>query len=205
MTGHFITFEGVEGAGKTTQCRLLIADLQAAGVDAILVREPGGTPLGEAIRDILLQSEGSVTAEAELLLFLAARADHTARVIRPALERGVWVVCDRYADSTVAYQGYGRGLHLDTVRRMNAFATGGLLPDVTFVLDVPAALGLSRQKERNRMEREEIAFHERVRNGYLQEASEDPKRFCVLPGEEEPLRVQERVRQELVRRGWLAA
>jgi dTMP kinase len=183
---QFITFEGPEGCGKSTQARRLAASLEARGWPALLTREPGGAPIAEQIRAIVLAPEnGAMTPRAELLLYLAARAQHTDEVIRPALRAGVTVLCDRYSDSTIAYQGYGRGLPLVDVERMDAFATGGLRPDLTVLLDVPVAVGLARKHgaEWNRLEGLAVAFHERVRAGYHALVERAPGRFLVLDGE----------------------
>jgi dTMP kinase len=168
---RFIVLEGVEGAGKSTQVRLLCAWLEAAGVPHVSAREPGGTALGEGLRALLLdRGDLDVTAESELLMMLAARAAFVHEIVRPALAEGRTVVADRFAFSTFAYQGYGRGLDLDGIRRMNAFATGGLAPDLTVVLDLPVGDGAARQsregRARDRIEREGPAFLERVRRGY---------------------------------------
>lgn len=179
--GLFVTFEGGEGSGKTTQCELLALRLKAAGWQVLQLREPGGTPLGEAIRPLLLHRERPISAEAELLLFLAARAALVRDVIAPALQQGAAVLCDRFADSTLAYQGYGRGLGLDLVRRLNEFATGGLVPDLTVLLDLPVAEGRRRTRgDDDAFQREEDAFHERVRQGYLALAKAEPSRWLVL-------------------------
>jgi thymidylate kinase (EC 2.7.4.9) len=162
----FITFEGGDGAGKTTQMRLLAEAVRRGGVEPVVVREPGGTRTGESVREILLgPAHDELTAVAELFLFAASRAQLTAEVIVPALESGRVVLCDRYADSTTAYQGYGRGLDLDLVRRVNEAATGGLVPDLTIVLDVDPRQGVAAASAggADRMERQAIAFHERVR------------------------------------------
>jgi dTMP kinase len=168
---RFIVFEGVEGAGKSTQVRLVSAWLEAAGVRHVSAREPGGTVLGEGLRALLLERpEIEVTAESELLMMLAARAAFVHDIVRPALSDGRIVVADRFDFSTFAYQGYGRGLDLGEVRRMNAFATGGLAPDLTVVLDLPVGEGAERQqregRERDRIETAGAAFLERVRRGY---------------------------------------
>lgn len=169
--GRFIVLEGVEGAGKTTQVRLLSTWLDALGVSHVAAREPGGTEVGEAIRQVLLdRREMRVPPETELLLMLAARSAFVREVVRPALEAGRLVIADRFDFSTFAYQGYGRGLALDEVRRLNAVATGGLVPDLYVVLDLPVAEGGERQqregKEQDRIEREGEGFLERVRAGY---------------------------------------
>lgn len=186
MSGRFVTFEGIEGSGKSTQLGLLIARLRADGWPVREAREPGGTGLGEGIRRLLLARElGPMTAEAEVFLYLASRAELTRAVIRPALERGEVVVCDRYADSTLAYQGYGRCLELGRVRELNRVATGGLGPDLTILLDLPVDEGLARLEPRgggpqDRIEAEDPAFHRRVRAGYLETAAAEPARFLVL-------------------------
>lgn len=204
MRGRFLTFEGVEGAGKTTQAAMLAEYLRKRGIPVMLVREPGGTEGGEAVRAILLQERLQWTATAELLLFLAARAQLTETVVRPALEVGAWVICDRYADSSVAYQGYGRGLGPEAVRNANRLATGGLKPDVTVLLDLPVRVGLERQDSRNRMEGEPVAFHERVREGYLQEAALEPDRFVVIDAGGSADQVHAEVLQKLMGKGILA-
>lgn len=178
MSGLFITFEGVEGAGKTTQIALLRAALEQEGRNVCVTREPGGDALGEAVRQLVLFEE--MTPRTELLLFLAARAQNVEQVVRPHLEQGGIVLCDRFTDSSVAYQGYGRELGRDTVYTLNTFATGGLTPDLTILLDLEPKLGLERQPDRNRMESESLAFHERVRQGFLTEAANDTARFYVL-------------------------
>ncbi|MCX7623861.1 MAG: dTMP kinase [Thermomicrobium sp.] len=178
----FITFEGPEGAGKTTQCQLLAARLEARGYQPVLTREPGGTPLGEAIRDWLL-TRGTARAETEALLFTAARAEHVASLIRPALASGRIVVCDRYVDSTLAYQGAGRGLDEAWLRALHRFATGDLWPDLTVLLDVPIEIGLARRAAAaplSRLDREAASFHERVRAWYHAAAQREPTRWLVV-------------------------
>ena len=165
--GTFITFEGVEGAGKTTQVHRL-AD--ALGPNVVLTREPGGTPVAERIRDLFLTSDG-ITAVTELLLIAAARAQHVDELIRPALEANQIVICDRFIDATVAYQGYRGGIDLELIHRLNQTATGGLKPDLTFVLDLPPEIGLQRQQQgrthRDRLDREPLESHHKVQAGYL--------------------------------------
>lgn len=199
--GVFVVLEGVEGAGKTTQVRLLGEWLAERGIDHRLTREPGGTPVGEAIREVVLgRADLDVPAESELLLILAARAAFVRDVVRPALARGEVVVADRYEASTFAYQGYGRGLELEAVRRLNAFATGGLRPDGLVVLDVPVSEGGARQrregKAADRMEREGEAFLERVAEGYrsLVDGAPAARRVDAMGT---PGAVQERVRDAL--------
>ena len=182
----FITIEGIEGGGKTTQVALLAKALEHRGCSVRVTREPGGTELGGRIRELLLHSGTKLGRRAELFLILADRAEHVESVIRPALARGEIVLCDRFADSTLAYQAFGRELALDEVRAVESIARQGLLPDLTFVLDCPVETGLARTRKRrgeavaDRFEGEEAAFHERVRNGFLTLAREDPKRIHVL-------------------------
>ncbi|MBI4493896.1 MAG: dTMP kinase [Chloroflexi bacterium] len=181
----FITFEGPEGAGKTTHAALLAQRLRAAGRSCVQVREPGGTPLGDRIRVLLLQGDLAIGTRGEALLYCAARAQVIDEAICPALERGEIVVADRYADSTLAYQGYGRGLDLASLAQVLAFATRGLAPDLTVLLDLPVAEGLERKRrlppeEWNRFEAEELAYHQRVREGYLALAAAEPWRWVVL-------------------------
>ena len=178
--GFFITFEGPEGGGKSTQIHRLAATLAEHGYVVWTTREPGGTRVGEMIRPILLsRDQARMTPWSEALLFTAARAQHVEEVIRPRLARGELVLCDRYTDSTLAYQGYGRGLDLDTLRRLQAQATGGLQPNLTILLNLPVATGLSRipRTARDRLDRETATFHERVRAGYQEMAAADPRRW----------------------------
>jgi dTMP kinase len=182
--GLFVTFEGIEGSGKSTQARLLLDALIEQGVSAEAVHEPGGTPLGQRIREILLdRAQADMTVAAELLLYEASRAQLVRAVIAPALEAGRTVLCDRYVDSTVAYQAFGRGIPRAMVDAANEVATGGLMPALTFLLDVEARIGLERLgQERDRIESEPLEFHERVRAGFLAVAACDPARFLVLDG-----------------------
>ena len=187
MKGTFITFEGVDGCGKTTQIGLLQKHLEANGHAVVRTREPGGTPIAEAIRDLLLDPKNKgLYSTAELLLYAAARAQHVGECIRPALEAGSVVICDRFADSTTAYQGAGRGLSSNAVAVLHAIATGGIWPDLTIVLDVPVKEGLARVTRRadglTRLDMESLAFHERVRDGFLELASVEPDRIKVLDG-----------------------
>ena len=186
----FVTVEGVEGAGKSTLLNLLSRELERRGMAFVRTREPGGCALGARIRPLLLDVSSSVDERAELFLFLADRAQHVAETIRPALAEGAWVLCDRYADSTIAYQGYGRGMDVEMLQRLNDYATGGLWPDRTLLLDLPVETGLERALARNgreglsesegRFEAEETAFHQRIRDGFLERASRWPERFRVL-------------------------
>jgi len=189
MPGLFVSFEGGEGSGKTTQLKALLAHLRSAGRDVVETRDPGGTPIGKQIRSLLLDREhAGMAPAAELLLYAASRAQLVHEVIRPALSRGQIVLCDRFADSTVAYQGYGRGLDLDLIARLNALATAGLRPDLTFLLDLDPAVGLQRatrrvterQEPHDRIEGEGLAFHQRVREGYRAIAAAEPDRVIVL-------------------------
>ena len=178
----FVTFEGLDGSGKTTQKRLLQERLEADGQDVLATREPGGTELGERIRDLVLHG-GHVAPWAEALLYAASRAQHVEEVITPALERGAFVLCDRYIDSSVAYQGVARGLGLERVLDLNLIAVDGLLPDRTFLLDVdPSLIGERLQREHDRLESEDLAFHERARDGYRELAERFSERIVVLDG-----------------------
>jgi len=178
----FVSFEGLDGSGKSTQSELLRARLEADGQTVLATREPGGTALGEQIRDLVLHGD-HVEPWAEALLYAAARAQHVEQVIRPALERGEWVVCDRYVDSSVAYQGVGRRLGLDRMLDINLAAVGGLMPDRTFLLLIDAAQVSSRLRgEHDRLEREDEEFHRRVDAGYRELAERFPDRIVVLDG-----------------------
>ncbi len=183
--GCFITVEGGEGAGKSTQVDLLLAALARAGIAATRTREPGGSAGAEAIRRLLLEgADERWDALAEALLLNAARRDHVVRLIAPALERGLWVVCDRFADSTLAYQGYGRGLKLADLFALHRIALGDFGPDLTLVLDLPTEMGLARAAGRaapaDRFERLDPAFHERLRDGFRQIAAADPRRCALI-------------------------
>lgn len=184
-TGAFITLEGGEGSGKTTQARALCERLTARGLDVLHTREPGGTLLAERLRSLLLDhSVETIAPETEAYLIFAARRQHVDHVIKPALARGAMVVCDRFSDSTMAYQGYGRGLDLRTLRKMNDWATGKLAPQLTVLFDVPVAVGLSRRRghaaTQNRLDREATRFHEKVRSGFQSLARREPRRIRVL-------------------------
>ena len=179
----FITFEGVEGAGKTTQIARLALRLRTEGRDDVLTtREPGDGPLGSELRRLALHPPAGITVEprAELLIMLADRAQHVGQVIRPHLAGGGIVICDRYADSSVAYQGYGRGLNIAEISRLNDYATDNLKPDLTILLDLDPTLGLARQSERNIMEAESLAFHTRIRAGFLELAAQEPERWAIV-------------------------
>jgi dTMP kinase len=177
----FIAFEGGEGAGKSTQEALLAAALVERGHSVVRTREPGGTPAAEQIRHVVLSPEfAGLDPRAEALLFAAARGEHVARVVRPALERGDVVICDRYLDSSVAYQGYGRDLGPDVIRDLSLWATRDLLPDLTILLDVDPVLGLSRLSDPDRLEAEPLAYHQAVRAAFLAIAAQEPHRYLVL-------------------------
>lgn len=179
--GYFIAFEGGEGAGKSTQEALLAQSLLEAGHAVVRTREPGGTPAAEQIRHIVLSPEfEGLDPRAEALLFAAARGEHVARIVRPAIERGYVVICDRYLDSSVAYQGYGRDLGPEHVRDLSLWATHDLVPDLTIVLDVSPQVGLSRLSNPDRLEAEPLEYHETVRAAFLAIAAQDPGRYLVL-------------------------
>jgi len=194
MSGIFITFEGIEGSGKSTLINNVAAALRRAGQDLLMTREPGGTSLGVALRKVLLNPEmekpGSM---AELMLFAADRAQHVSQVILPALEKGQIVLCDRYSDATIAYQGHGRGIPLDVITTIDNYARSQAIPHMTVLLDLPAETGLTRARNRNkesmdnseaRIDEEEMAFHQRVREGYLMLADRESERFLVLDARE---------------------
>lgn len=189
---RFITFEGGDGTGKTTQLKALESHLQSKGCSCVSTREPGGTSLGKLIRQVLLEvGKQAIASPTELFLYLADRAQHVQEVILPAIDGGKIVLCDRYTDSTLAYQGYGRGIDLDLLRQLNQFANRGVKPDLTLLLDCPVELGLSRTAQRqsnagsargreDRFEREKVEFHEKVRAGFLAMARAEPERFRVI-------------------------
>ncbi|UUX52289.1 dTMP kinase [Nisaea acidiphila] len=201
--GRFITFEGGEGAGKSTQIRKLSASLEAAGIEVCLTREPGGSPGAEQIRELLVTGEtGRWDAITELLLLYAARRDHVQRLIEPALARGCWVLCDRFADSTMAYQGYGHGLDLQKITDLHRIVLGELKPDLTLVLDLAPETGLARTRAgeeaarrggEDRFERMELAFHERMREGFHAIASSEPDRVVLIDAGKPLEKVQDAV------------
>lgn len=181
--GLFITFEGVDGCGKTTQIKLLQEYFEKQGKTVLLTREPGAKGLGVKLREILLNYDGEVSPNCESFLFLADRAQHIDTIIKPAVERGEIVLCDRHTDSTVAYQGYGRGVDLDRIHLLNNIATSGMKPDLTFVFDIDVDTSMSRiGKEKDRMESAGIEFFKRVREGYLAVAKQEPERVKLLNG-----------------------
>jgi dTMP kinase len=188
MQGMLVTFEGVEGSGKSTQCKRLTESLQSRGLDVVLTREPDGTPMGAALRR-LFEADGPPPAPlAQVFLFMAARQQHIATVIRPALSRGAVVLSDRYADATMAYQGYGLGVDRETIRDLNALATGGLAPDLTLLLDLDPAVGMTRIRDRrlDAFEKMDLTFHRRVRDGYLEIARTEKQRIVVLDAAQHP-------------------
>jgi len=187
VSGLFLVFEGIEGSGKTLQLDFLARHLRGKGVDLLVTREPGGTSLGRGIRRLLLE-DGDPCSMAELFLYLADRAQHVTQVVRPALEAGKTVLSDRYYPSTLAYQGYGRGLDVHFVREASFQATGGLRPHLVVLLDLPVEEAMTRIRGRNldRMERETLEFHARVREGFLAQAREEPELFLVIDGARRP-------------------
>jgi dTMP kinase len=197
--GLFVTFEGVEGAGKSTQLERLRQAVTASGREVVVTREPGGTPIGERVRAILLDPVAAeMAARAEALLFAAARAQLVEQVVRPALDRGAVVLCDRYVDSSIAYQGAGRGLGEDQVEAINRWATGGLWPDVVVLLDLDPAEGLSRAgAQPDRIEGQALDFHRRVGQGFLALARRHPERFVVVDAHGSPDQVAEQVQAAL--------
>jgi dTMP kinase len=214
MKGPFITFEGIEGSGKSTQILLLANYLSAHGKSVTLTREPGGTTIGDQARRILLDPANTrLDPKAELLLYAAGRAQHLAELIAPELASGKIVLCDRFSDATLAYQGYGRGLDLELIRTLDRIVTDGMRPDLTILLDIDAAAGLARARGRNsrggleseaRFENEDLSFHERVRQGYLDLAKREPGRFCIMDASLRPEVIQtglRRIIDELLRTG----
>jgi dTMP kinase len=211
----FVTFEGPEGGGKTSQMRFLAPYLREAGCQVLTTREPGGTSIGDRVRAILLDPvHTEMEPTTEFLLFSASRAQLVSQIIRPHLAQGGVVLCDRYGDASLAYQGYGYGQDLEAVGTITRFATGGLIPDLTFCLDVPVEVGLRRKSGGsgdawNRMEQKEIAYHERVRAGYLAMAAQEPSRWVVIDATADLRAVQaavrERVKRELIARKMIAS
>mgnify|MGYP005622516205 FL=1 len=204
MTGRFITIEGGEGAGKSTAQSYLAEKLTAQGISVLQTREPGGTPLAEAIRRNLLSLDEEAPVEmAELLLVFAARAQHLSKVIEPALSKGQWVLCDRFTDATYAYQGAGRGLSAKHIGKLEALVQGDRRPDTVILLDIPPEIGLARARARgalDRFEREKHAFFERVRQGYLGRAAKFPDRYVIVDAAQELSSVQKSL--EAVTAGW---
>lgn len=210
MAGKFITFEGIEGSGKTTQLRILADFLQLRGHEVMVTREPGGTPIGEKIRQVLLNAEfKEMRPLTELLLYAAARCQHVEEIIRPALERGKIVLCDRYADATIAYQGEARQIDKKFLKEIHQLATNNLKPDLTLLLDCPVEVGLKRIQEReseipgqtnlDRFEKEKQDFHERVRRGYLKIAKEEPQRVKPIDVLADVQTIHEKIIEEVRR------
>lgn len=202
----FITFEGPEGSGKTTQIQALFRYLEHLGYDVVLTREPGGTRIGDQVRRVLLDPENQeMLPEAEILLFSASRAQLVGELVRPALARGAIVICDRFADSTMAYQGYGHRLDLEMLRTITRFATGGLTPELTVYLDIEVEEGLRRKRTAgqgdadgwNRLDQKAIAFHNRVRQGYLTLAAAEPDRWLVLNAARSRDAIQQDIRERV--------
>jgi dTMP kinase len=206
IRGKFITIEGSEGVGKTTQIAALRESLAERGLEVIVTREPGGTPRAERIRELLLTpTDEPMPMTCELLLMFAARATHIENLIRPALERGAWVVCDRFTDATYAYQGYGRGVRREEIASLELFVQAELRPDLTLLLDAPIDIGAARAAnrdaetggERDRFEQERSEFFERVRNGYLERARSQPGRFAIIDATADRESVQQAIRAEV--------
>lgn len=205
-TGLFISLEGIEGAGKTTLIQKIIVHFQSMGKDVLLTREPGGSDLGKKLRSIILNAEEKICPPAELFLFLADRAEHVQTCIKPALEQGKIVLCDRFTDSTVAYQGYGRGMDIAQLKMLNSLATQGLTPDLTIVLDLAPEMGLARANARNkeqnltvkegRFEAEALEFHQKIRAGFLAMSREE-ERFFVVNAEQSAEQVFDIVSKKL--------
>ncbi|MFZ5800623.1 MAG: dTMP kinase [Candidatus Omnitrophota bacterium] len=197
MTGKFITFEGSEGSGKSTQARLLCNYLRKKSRAVVFLREPGSTEIGEKIRKILLDPANKrMTLVAEMLLYLASRAQLVEEVIKPALSKGQFVICDRFLDATLAYQGYGGGLDLGLIRSIGALATQGIKPDLTLLMDIPPEEGLRRVgKNKDRIEQRKIAFHRRVRRGYFALVRKEPRRMKIIPVQKFRNHTQEIIRR----------
>ena len=199
--GLFITFEGVEGAGKTTNISYIATQIRNAGHQILLTREPGGTTIGEAIREILISTElPEMHHQTELLLMFAARSEHMHRKIIPALEQGIWVLCDRFTDASYAYQGAGRGIDQEKIQILESMVQGPLRPDITFLFDLEANIGLSRAQSRgetDRFEQQHIDFFNRVRSQYLLMAEAEPERFRLIEAQHDIKTVQQQISHEL--------
>ncbi len=205
QSGRFITVEGGEGVGKTTNLDFIESLLRSDGHDVVRTREPGGTPLAESVRELLLAPRDEPVSElAELLLVFAARAQHIEQVIKPALARGQWVLCDRFTDATYAYQGAGRGMDVTAIAKLEQLVQQNLRPDLTLLLDVPVEIGMSRASARStpdRFESEQLHFFELVRAEYLQRASDEPERFVIIDASPELAEVQQQIRRALEKFG----
>jgi dTMP kinase len=199
----FITFEGIEGCGKSTQIELLFEYLKGKGYRVVKTREPGGTGLGEALRGVLLQKELRVLPLSELLLFMAVRVEHIEEVILPVLSGGGIVLCDRFIDATYAYQGYGRGIDLGIIATLNRLATKGVMPNLTVLLDCEVETGLERKlagnPHKDRFEKEDVSFHQKIRSAYLKLAEEDQRRFFVVDGKQDIETIHRTIRDKAVR------
>lgn len=196
----FIAFEGIEGSGKTTHVDLLSDYLREKGHEVVTTREPGGTPVGEALRSVLLRKDLHVLPLTELLVFLASRAQHVEEVIRPALDKGSIVLCDRFIDASFAYQGYGRGIDLGIIETLNRLVTKGVRPNLTILLDCAVDIGLARKSadgNLDRFEKEDLSFHNRIRNAYLELAEDDPKRYVVLNAKNDLTGTQSVIREKV--------
>ena len=203
LPGHFITFEGIDGAGKTTHIDALEQSWRQQGRDVVRTREPGGTPLAEKLRELVLHD--SMDPLTEALLVFSARRDHVQQVIRPALARGAWVLCDRFTDATFAYQGAGRGFELAVLRQLESWVQEGLQPDLTLLFDLPPAVAAGRlqaARQPDRFEALDAAFFERVRAGYLARQSAQPERFAIIQADARPEDVATQVRQAIEAKGW---
>lgn len=200
MKGILIAFEGPEGSGKSTHSKLLCTYLNGQGYNAIYVREPGGTVIGEAIRKILLSTKNKkINSICELLLYMANRAQIVDEVISPALKKGRIVISDRFRDATVAYQGYGAGIDLKLIETLNSIATKGISPDITILLDIATEAGLKRSKRKDRVEKKSVDFHKRVRKGYRALADKYPKRFRIISVKADIKTTQEKIKKEILR------
>ena len=196
MKSKFITFEGSEGCGKSTQSEMLSRYLKSKGLKVIYLREPGGVKLSEKIRDILLDPKNKISPEAETLLYMAARAQVVEEIIKPALKLGKTVVCDRFLDSTVAYQGFGLGIDIKLIKLTGNFATQGIKPDLTIFLDLPIKSGLKhRHNCKDRIEQRSINYHEKVRSGYLALAKEEPRRIKIVRVQKDKFKTQKNIRE----------
>jgi len=201
----FITLEGPDGSGKSSQMAPLAEFISQLGHSVVSLREPGTSAIGEQIRNVIMSLKNTaMNPRTEILLFLAARAQFVEEIVRPALAAGQWVLCDRYADSTLAYQGYGHQVDLDNLRRLLQFATGGLTPDLTLLLDIDTKAGLSRKRsaggEWNRLDAYPVEFHQRVRHGYFELAAREPQRWVVIDASQPPEMVQSAMRQAILAR-----
>jgi len=195
MKGKFITFEGSEGCGKSTQSKLLFQYLKKSGFAVVYLREPGGTRVSEKIRDILLSTDNHMSPECETMLYMAARAQIVDELIKPALLKGKIVICDRFLDSTIAYQGYGLGIDVDFIKNVGWFVSEGIVPDLTIFLDLPVKKGLKhRESSKDRIEKRSYTYHERVRRGYLMLADQEPNRIKVVKVDKDLNKTQKNIR-----------